>query len=87
MVNGPEVNLALLSTDGCHLCDDAKAMLEQLNVDFELVDIIEDDQLVAHYGDKIPVLMAEGAQQALFWPFTNEQIKQYISFYGISSTK
>lgn len=86
MASDIDANLALLSTDGCHLCDDAKAMLEQLNVDFELVDIIEDDQLVAHYGDKIPVLMVEGAQQALFWPFTNEQIKQYISFYGISST-
>lgn len=86
MASDLEVNLALLSTDGCHLCDDAKAMLEQLKIDFELVDIIEDDQLVAHYGDKIPVLMVEGAQQALFWPFTNEQIKQYISFYGISST-
>ena len=86
MASDLEVNLALLSTEGCHLCDDAKAMLEQLKIDFELVDIIEDDQLVAHYGDKIPVLMVEGAQQALFWPFTNEQIKQYISFYGISST-
>lgn len=79
-------DLALLYTDGCHLCDEAKELLVALDLDFESVDIIDDDALVAHYGDKIPVLMVEGAQQALFWPFTIEQIKQYISFYGISST-
>jgi len=79
--------LALLSTDGCHLCDDAKALLEEFSISYELVDIIEDEALVAHYGDKIPVLMAEGAEQALFWPFSIEQIKQYVDFYGISSTQ
>ncbi|NVK24141.1 MAG: glutaredoxin family protein [Gammaproteobacteria bacterium] len=79
--------LALLSTDGCHLCEDAKRLLNDLQITFELVDIIDDEELIAAYGDKIPVLMFEGAQQALFWPFNNEQIEQYLSFYGISSTQ
>lgn len=79
--------LFLLSTDGCHLCEVAKSLLEQLKLAHEVVDIIEEQQLVELYGDKIPVLMAEGAEQALFWPFQQEQVKQYIEFYGISSTE
>ena len=79
--------LFLLSTDGCHLCEVAKSLLDQLHLQYELVDIIEEQQLVDLYGDKIPVLMAETAEQALFWPFEQEQIKQYIEFYGISSTE
>lgn len=76
--------LFLLTTDGCHLCQQAYELCRSMQLDIELVDIIEDDELVNHYGDKIPVLMAEGAEQALFWPFDGEQIKQYMSFYGIS---
>lgn len=83
MANG----LFLLSTDGCHLCEVAKSLLEQSNMEFEVVDIIEEQQLIDLYGDKIPVLMAEGAEQALFWPFEQEQVKQYTEFYGISSTE
>ena len=78
-------NLYLLTTDGCHLCDIAKAMCLKLGIDVELVDIIEDDSLVDLYGDKIPVLIADKAQQALFWPFEQEQIEQYIEVYGINS--
>ena len=79
--------LFLLSTDGCHLCEVAKSLLEQSNMEFEVVDIIEEQQLIDLYGDKIPVLMVEGAEQALFWPFEQEQVKQYTEFYGISSTE
>lgn len=79
--------LFLLSTDGCHLCEVAKSQLDQMNLQYEVVDIIEEQQLIDLYGDKIPVLMAEAAQQALFWPFEQEQVKQYIEFYGISTTE
>ena len=79
--------LALLSTDGCHLCEEAQTLLNSMNVLYEYIDIIESDELVAHYGDKIPVLMFEGTEQALFWPFSIEQIKQYVDYYGISSTQ
>ena len=83
MTNG----LFLLSTDGCHLCEVAKSLLDGMNLEYEVVDIIEEQQLVDLYGDKIPVLMAEGTESALFWPFEQDQIKQYIEFYGISSTE
>lgn len=77
----------LLSTEGCHLCEVAQQRLDDMAVQYQIVDIIEDQQLVELYGDKIPVLMVEQAQQALFWPFEQEQIKQYVEFYGISSSQ
>jgi len=79
------MSIYLLSTHGCHLCDAAKAICDTLDVDYEEVDIVEDEQLVDLYGDKIPVIMIAGAQQALFWPFTKEHINQYLESYGINS--
>lgn len=83
MTNG----LFLLSTEGCHLCEVAMSLLDQMKLEYQVVDILEEQQLVDLYGDKIPVLMTETAQQALFWPFEQEQVKQFIEFYGISSTE
>jgi len=79
------LNIYLLTTDGCHLCEFAKALCAEVGISPELIDIVEDDQLVEVYGDKIPVLMVAQAEQALFWPFEKEQIEQYLEVYGINS--
>lgn len=76
--------LFLLSTDGCHLCEIAKELLNSMQLGYEVVDIIADEQLVREYGDKIPVLIADNASQALFWPFDQQSINQYKEHYGIS---
>lgn len=86
-ITGGSLSLFLLSTDGCHLCHEAEGLLQQLAIDYELVDIIEDAHLVELYGDKIPVLIFEGAEQALFWPFETQQIEQYLIYYGINPSK
>jgi glutaredoxin len=50
----------------CHLCEEAKGMLEDLqkNWDFEIVevDIDQDDQLVEEYGITIPVIEVDGEE-------------------------
>ena len=65
--------LQLLGTSGCHLCDLAEALLvnclDLSQVDVELIDIADDDGLVALYGIKIPVLRCSESQKVLFWPF------------------
>ncbi|MBU2882411.1 glutaredoxin family protein [Psychrosphaera sp. B3R10] len=76
----------LLGTDGCHLCEVAETLLMQNNIEFQKIDIIEDEQLVSLYGDHIPVFIAENAEQALFWPFEQTQLKQYLIHYGIDSS-
>ena len=74
----------LLITSGCHLCEQAITLCSEIGVTPELIDIVEDDRLVELYGDKIPVLMFNPAEPALYWPFTALQLKQYLKHYGIS---
>ncbi|GGA92207.1 MULTISPECIES: glutaredoxin family protein [Agarivorans] len=70
----------LYSTDGCHLCEDAKALiLANPNItELHEQDIIEDDALVDEYRYSIPVLCHEPSQQRLNWPFDASQLKQFI---------
>jgi glutaredoxin len=82
MINVPQ--LYLLSTKGCHLCEVAVDMLNKHNCGYNYVDIIEQAELIEAYGDKIPVLLAEGAERALFWPFEIEQVIEYKKYYGIN---
>jgi glutathione S-transferase len=67
--------LTLYSRPGCHLCDDARAQLLQLQdtLPFALheVDITEDDALHARYLERIPVIALEGEE--LFDFFVDEQ--------------
>jgi len=50
----------------CHLCEEAKEMLEDLqqNWEFEIVevDIDQDDRLVEAYGITIPVIEVDGEE-------------------------
>lgn len=78
------MSLILLSTDGCHLCELAKKQLNELRLPFNVIDIVTDDALVEAYGASIPVLLIQGKEQALFWPFEKEQVIEYVKFYGIS---
>ncbi len=80
-------SLFLLSTEGCHLCTVASDLLKSINVSFDLVDIVEDEQLVALYGATIPVVIAPDAEQALYWPFDEHELTQYVEHYGISKTE
>jgi len=69
------VNLSFYTTDGCHLCEEAKVFLQQLlaqqpeRFQVEVIDIVESNNLVEQYGTRIPVVVREGVQQDLGWPF------------------
>ena len=68
----------LYHTDGCHLCEQAMALLTQCQVDYQLVDIVFDQKLVDAFGIRIPVLENEQGQH-LDWPFDQQQIQQFLS--------
>ena len=55
---------------GCHLCDEARAVLERIGHPFEEVDIEADDALLARYLERIPVIALDGAE--LYDFFVNE---------------
>ena len=39
-----------------------QAMQAQLSFELEVVDVDSDDELAARYGERVPVLMAEGRE-------------------------
>ncbi len=50
----------LLGRPGCHLCDDARLVLERVGEPFDEVDITTDDALHATYLERIPVVLLAG---------------------------
>ncbi len=55
--------LVLLGKAGCHLCDDARAVLERVRTPFSEVDITSDDALHAAYLERIPVVLLDGVER------------------------
>jgi len=64
------MNLVLYGRPGCHLCDDARAVLQRVGAPFEEIDITTDDALHAAYLERIPVVTLDGAE--LFEYFIDE---------------
>lgn len=57
------MTLRLYSKPGCHLCEDLRALLDELRPEFafviEEVDITSDAALFARYRHEIPVLLRD----------------------------
>jgi hypothetical protein len=57
--------LTLIGKPGCHLCDDARSVVDRVLAEFPDVvleerSILDDDELSRAYGDEIPVVMIDG---------------------------
>ena len=75
------IKLTLYTTAGCHLCEEAQALLNQLNQQtFQVhpVDIALDDDLLEQYGQSIPVIRFPDNCE-LNWPFSLQDIETYIN--------
>ncbi len=85
--------LLFFTTSGCHLCEQAQAMLpgvlahaNQLRdrtglvqLQMQPVEIGEDVVLVQRYGSRIPVLQLEETGQELGWPFDQARLFAYLT--------
>ena len=62
--------LILYTKPECGLCDEAHGVIERVRADvpFELrvVDITEDAQLVARYGQRVPVVLVDGEEAYVY---------------------
>jgi len=56
------VRLVLYSRPGCHLCDDARAVLLRIGAPFAEIDIDADDALLKRYLERIPVIALDGEE-------------------------
>ena len=62
----PAAHLTLIGKPGCHLCDDARAVVTEVLADFDDVDlaevsILDHPDLHEKYVEEIPVLLLNGA--------------------------
>lgn len=60
----PDLHLVLFTRQGCHLCDDAWELLEELRRGYgyrlEARDVDAAPELVSRYGDWVPVVTVNG---------------------------
>jgi glutaredoxin len=62
--------VTLYGKPGCHLCDDARAVIErvcgELGETYEEISILDDPALMDRFGEEIPVTFVDGRQHD-FW--------------------
>ena len=73
---GPRVTL--YGRAGCHLCDDARAVIEavcaELGETYAEVDVDDDPALLDRYADEIPVTLVDGRQHD-FWRVDPDRLR------------
>lgn len=75
------VRCKLLGTLGCHLCEQAQAIMLPFAVrglEIELIDIAESEQMVERYGLRIPVLQRCDTGMELNWPFDTAGVFEFL---------
>lgn len=74
--------VTLLSRPGCHLCDDARVIIERvasdLGVTWEEIDISGDPQLEATWWEQIPVTLIDGVQHD-YWRVDEARLRRALT--------
>ena len=70
--------VTLYTRPGCHLCDDARAVVErvcaELGEEYAEVDIDSDPALLHRFGEEIPVTFVDGRQHD-FWRVDEQRLR------------
>ncbi|MFC5261114.1 glutaredoxin family protein [Kribbella qitaiheensis] len=76
------MRVTLYGKPGCHLCDDARAIVEQvcgeLGVGWTEIDITQDPALFEQYAEQIPVTLVDGRQHD-FWRVDPLRLKKALT--------
>ena len=74
--------IRVYSKPGCHLCDDARTIIEticaELGESYEEVDISTDEVLMHAYGEQIPVTFIDGRQHD-FWRVDPDRLRTALT--------
>lgn len=77
------MELKLYSTLGCHLCEEAEALLNQTQIVADIawttVEIAESDKLLQEYGVRIPVVQYTANGAELGWPFDERSLMDWLA--------
>jgi glutaredoxin len=73
--------VTLIGKPGCHLCDDARAVIEkvtgELGSSVEELDITQDEELYRKYWEQIPVVLVDGEQHD-FWRVDENRLRRAL---------
>jgi predicted thioredoxin/glutaredoxin len=58
------MRVVLVTRKGCHLCDQALSLLQELGAEPELADVDADDELFRRYDWRVPVVLIDGVAAA-----------------------
>lgn len=74
--------VVLYSKPGCHLCDDARAVIAavcaELGETYDEIDILSSPELTARFGEEIPVTFVDGAQHD-FWRVSAQRLRAALT--------
>ena len=77
-----EPRIVLLGRPGCHLCEDARAVVQRvaqdLGVGWEERSIDDDPQLLERYAEQIPVTLVDGRQHD-FWRVDEARLRSALA--------
>lgn len=73
--------VVLYGRQGCHLCDEARALLRRVQEDtgaaFREVDVDTDPELAERYGELVPVVTVDGVQQG-YWRIESARVRRAL---------
>jgi glutaredoxin len=77
-----DARITLVSKPGCHLCDEARAVIErvaaELGVDWQERSIADDPALAEQYWEQIPVTFVDGRQHD-YWRVDEHRLRAALS--------
>jgi Glutaredoxin-like domain (DUF836) len=80
--DGPAQTITLLSRPGCHLCDEARAVIARvaadLGVPWQERDITRSQDDLREYGEMIPVTLIDGVQHD-FWRVSEQRLRAALA--------
>lgn len=74
--------VTLYTRQGCHLCDDARTVLDRVCADlgesYDEVDIDADPALRDAYGEEVPVTLVDGRRHAI-WRLDEQRLRTALA--------
>lgn len=74
--------VTLVTRAGCHLCEDAEAVLQRLQGELgftlTLVDVDASPELRAEYSDRVPVVLLDGREHG-YWRVEEERLRMALA--------
>jgi glutaredoxin-like protein DUF836 len=79
---GTPARITLIGKPGCHLCDDARAVIERvatdLGVGWEERSILDEPALAEEYWEQIPVTLVDGRQHD-YWRVDERRLRAALA--------